>query len=242
VTLAEWPRRVAALGQFHVEDVAHPQLSRDDEHHLRVLRARAGDEVVVTSGAGEWALCRVSDAGLILSEGPHVDPPLAQTTLYMAPVKGERSEWAVAKATEVGLARLVPLLSARVQVNLKADKRERVLSRWRRVATEAANQCRRTWDLVIDDPVTPAEVDGDVAVCDFSGGASWAGVVAVAVGPEGGWSLEEWGRERRRVGLGPTVLRGETAAVVASSLMAFQAGRWGFTLDDGEMSNDEITR
>jgi len=56
VTYAEWPRRVAALTQLRVADVARPELARDDDHHLRrVLRAEDGEEIVVTNGAGSWS-------------------------------------------------------------------------------------------------------------------------------------------------------------------------------------------
>jgi 16S rRNA U1498 N3-methylase RsmE len=73
-----------------------------------------------------------------------------------------------------------------------------------------------------------------VAIADFSGSGDWRGVRAVAVGPEGGWAPGEWAEERRRVGLGPTVLRGETAAVVAAALVTFTNGSWGFTVGAGQ--------
>ncbi len=69
-----------------------------------------------------------------------------------------------------------------------------------------------------------------MAVADFAGSGDWRGVRAVAVGPEGGWAPGEWETTRRRVSLGPTVLRGETAAVVAAALVTFTNGSWGFTL------------
>jgi len=67
-----------------------------------------------------------------------------------------------------------------------------------------------------------------VAVCDFDGDGDWSGVSSVAIGPEGGWAPSEWDGHRR-LSLGPTVLRAETAGVVAASLLAFDAGDWGFT-------------
>ena len=84
---------------------------------------------------------------------------------------------------------------------------------------------------MIAEPVAVANVPGDVAVCDFDGSGDWRGVASVAVGPEGGWAPNEWGDQRRRVGLGPTVLRAETAGVLGAALLAFQAGGWGFTLN-----------
>ena len=228
----EWPRRVAALGQFRVDDPERPQLGRDEEHHLRtVLRARSGEEVVVTDGRGAWSLCQVGDVALTRVTGVHVDPPAPATTLYLAPLKGDRSEWAVAKATELGVSRIVPLVSRRLVVRFKGETREKIVARWRRISAEAGGQCRRTYDVVVDDPVNVADVPVGVCVADFDGGGDWTGVRAVAIGPEGGWDPQEWGPGRTRLALGPTVLRAETAGVAAATLLAFGAGDWGFTLD-----------
>jgi 16S rRNA (uracil1498-N3)-methyltransferase len=241
--LAEWPRRVAALGQFHVDVLAAPVLGRDDEHHLRkVLRANEGEEVVVINGKGSWALCEVSSSSLRRVSDVQTDPPSPETTLYLTPLKGDRAEWAVAKATEVGISRIVPLISERMTVKFKGDAREKILSRWRRIADEASGQCRRTYDVVVDEPVKVKDVQALVAVADLGATGNWAGLRSVAIGPEGGWASDEWDVGRRRVGLGPTVLRAETAGIVAASLLAFQAGSWGFTLNASEMSNDESTR
>ena len=227
----EWGRRVAALGQFTVEDPERPVLSRDDEHHLRtVLRAKHGEEIVVTDGRGAWALCEVGDTQLARVTPVHVDRPTPETTLYVVPLKGDRSEWVVAKATELGVTRIIPLLSERMIVKFKGDTRDKVLARWRRIARESCGQCRRTYEIEIDEPVHVRDVPGDVVIADFDGDADWNGVRSVAIGPEGGWGREEWGSARRRVALGPTVLRAETAGVVAASIMAFGAGGWGFTL------------
>ena len=232
MTYLEWPRRVAALGQFRVENLDAPELGRDDEHHVRkVLRANEGEEIVVTDGRGSWALCEILELGLSRVTDVHVDPPTPETSLYLTPLKGDRAEWAVAKATELGVSRVVPLVAERMTVKFKGDAREKIVNRWRRVAEEAAGQCRRTYDLVIADPVRVRDVHSLVAVADLGATGNWAGLRSVAIGPEGGWAHDEWDVGRRRVGLGPTVLRAETAAVVSASLLAFQAGSWGFTLD-----------
>jgi 16S rRNA (uracil1498-N3)-methyltransferase len=233
--LVEWPRRVAALAQFHVENLEAPELQRDDEHHLRrVLRASEGEEVVVTDGQGSWALYEVLSFGLRRVSDITRDPPSPETSLYLTPLKGERAEWAVAKATEVGVSRIVPLIAERMVVKFKGEARDKILSRWRRIASETANQCRRTYDLVIADPIKVRDVHSLVAVADLGATGNWAGLRSVAIGPEGGWAKDEWDVGRRRVGLGPTVLRAETAAVIAASLLAFQAGGWGFTFDGGQ--------
>jgi 16S rRNA (uracil1498-N3)-methyltransferase len=234
VTLLEWPRRVAALAQFHVADPSTPVLERSDEHHLRkVLRAKVGEDVVVTDGRGSWAICAVGDGGLSRVSDVGRDEPTPETTLYLAALKGDHAQWAVAKATEVGVARVVPLLTKRTVVKFTGDVRVKTLDRWRRVAREAAGQCRRTYDLVVEDPLRVGDVPTEVAVADIGASGDWRGVKDVAVGPEGGWALGEWENARRRVGLGPTVLRAETAGVVAAALLAFQSGGWGLTLDGG---------
>jgi 16S rRNA (uracil1498-N3)-methyltransferase len=231
VTFLEWPRRVGALGQFHVQSAENPELVKESEHHLRkVLRAKEGEEIVVTNGRGSWSLAQVTATGVERVSAVHVDPVTPETTLYLTPLKGDRGEWAVAKATEVGISRIVPLLSQHMVVKFKGDAREKILSRWRRIATEVAGQCRRTYDVVIDDPIIVADVPASVAVAHFAGSGDWGGLRAVAIGPEGGWANEEWDGSRRFVSLGPSVLRAETAGVVAASLLAFQAGGWGFTL------------
>lgn len=224
---SDFLRRVDALAQFRVADPVAPELDDDDRHHLfRVLRARDGDEVVVTDGAGAWSFARVSAGELErVSEVRH-DPRASEVTLYLAPLKGDRSEWAVAKATELGVARIVPLRAQRVVAATRPGQLEAAVAKWRRVAAAVAGQCRRTHDLVVADPVTVAAVPGDVAVCDFEGDGSLDGVRAVAIGPEGGWEPGEWGAERRRLGLGATVLRGDTAAVAAATLLISAGPGW----------------
>ncbi len=234
MTLHEWSRRVAALGQFRVADPALPVLSRDDDHHLRrVLRANVGEEIVVTNGGGDWSFATVTDVGLARASDVTVDPTPEPITLYLAPVKGERGEWAIAKATELGVTRVVPLVCARLTVAFRGDFATKTLARWRRIAKESAGQCRRTYDVLIDEPAKVADVPDEVVVADFGGTAAWAPVRAVAIGPEGGWAPGEWGEERVRVGLGSTVLRAETAAVAAATLMAAARDAWGSTAAAG---------
>jgi len=224
-----WSRRVAALTQVRVTDITAPALSREADHHLRrVLRARDGEEIVLSDGRGSWRMAAVTATGLEVLSEVGVDPALGETTLYLAPLKGERGEWAIAKATEVGLARVVPLVSARLTQKFRGEARDKVLARWRRIADETCAQCRRAHDLEIAASMTPAEVPPGVAVADFAGSGDWSGVTAVAIGPEGGWAPGEWAEDRSRLSLGPTVLRGETAAVVAAALVAFTNGSWGF--------------
>ncbi len=242
MTLLAWPRRVGALTQLAVEDPANPELSRDAHHHLRtVLRAREGEEVVVTDGRGAWSFCDVTASGLTRVSDVVVDPVPPATTLYLAPLKGDRAERSVAQATELGVGTIVPLLSEYVVVRWRGEARDKVLARWRRIAREACGQCRRTYFPVVTDPVEVGHVPGDVAVAELGGDPDWSGCASVAVGPEGGWAPGEWGVERRRLSLGPTVLRADTAAVVAAAVVAFATGGWGFSLHGSRMGKDEGT-
>ncbi len=230
MSLDQWPRRVAALAQFRVDDPSAPILRADDEHHLRrVLRAREGEEVVVTNGGGDWALARVVADGLERVSDVDADPAPTPVTIYLAPLKGDRGDWAVAKATEIGVTRIVPLISARLAVKFRGETAARVVSRWRRIAGEAAGQCRRTHDVLVDEPVGVLQVPDDVAIADIGSGDDWSGVHAVAIGPEGGWEPGEWDETRRRVSLGSSVLRAETAALAAAVTLVARRDGWGVT-------------
>ncbi len=223
----DFARRVDALAQFRVSDVGAPQLSDADRHHLfKVLRARSGEEIVVTNGAGSWAFAKTQDFALQRVSDVMFDEPDDELTLYLAPLKGDRDEWAVAKATELGITTIVPLLSERVVVKWSGERRVKALARWRRIVAETSGQCRRTYDVNVSEPCAVGDVGADVAVADFSGTAELTSVRAIAVGPEGGWAHDEWGAEHARVGLGETVLRAETAAVAAVTLLVSGRSGW----------------
>ena len=144
------------------------------------------------------------------------------------------------KATELGVARVVPLVSRRLAVRFAGDARAKTLARWRRVADEAAGQCRAPMTWSSTSPWASATCRR-TSRCATRGPPRWGGVRALAVGPEGGWASDDWAPDRRRLGLGPTVLRTETAAVVAAALVVFANADWGFSLDDGAMGKDEGT-
>lgn len=227
-------RRVAALTQLRVDDPAAPVLSAEADHHLRkVLRAKLGEEIVVTNGRGAWAFATVGEIGLTsVSEVSH-DPAPDELALYVAPLKGDKSEWVVAKAVELGVTRLVPLVSDRVTVTTKQAAMNKMLARWRRIAMEATGQCRRTHDMDIKEPIRVRDVPSHVAIADVGGGDPVDDIRAIAIGPEGGWSKDEWDPARRRVGLGEGVLRAETAAIVAATLLASGGDGWSRRTDTG---------
>jgi 16S rRNA (uracil1498-N3)-methyltransferase len=230
--------RAAAAAQVFVDDPSGPSLSPDDAHHLgRVLRLRAGEEVIVSDGAGHWARTRWSgDASgeverLRDGAGPGGDggvqfeaAPTPALTVAFAPTKGERPEWVVQKLTELGIDRIVPLVSERSVVRWGGARGRAAVERLRRVAREASAQCRRVWLPEVGDVVTfGALVDlgapGEVVLAQLSGDRPRVTQRVVAVGPEGGWSGDELTSGLPTVGFGLSVLRAETAAVTAGALM-----------------------
>ena len=242
--------RARAAVQVFVADPAAPVLETADAHHLlRVLRLRPGEVVVAADGAGRWCRCRLSARGgrgndledlapadLLEVDGPlHEDPsPTPVLTVAFAPVKGDRPEWVVQKLTEVGIDRIVPLVTERSVVRWDGSRADRNVERLRRIAREAAAQCRRTFLPEVSAVTTLADLGpgagGEPGAWLAEPGGPPLGdtTTVVAVGPEGGWSPSERAGARGLVGLGPTILRAETAALVAGALMsALRAGAVG---------------
>jgi 16S rRNA (uracil1498-N3)-methyltransferase len=236
--MAPDPRLVGAATLVFVADLRAPTLDPADARHLLdVLRLRPGEPVVVSDGAGSWMPCRVSPAtagrsgrtaepgSIVVADGevvvqPAVEPRL---TIAFAPVKGDRPEWVVQKLTELGVDTIVPIHTRRSVVRWEGDRSARAVERLRRVAVEAAGQCRRPRLPEI----LPVSTIGDLAdltgvapaLAHPGGGRPTLGHRVVAIGPEGGWDDSELGGGGSTVGLGPTVLRAETAAVVAGALL-----------------------
>ncbi|MCD9622687.1 RsmE family RNA methyltransferase [Rhabdothermincola salaria] len=206
-----------------VDDVEVPILAGDDRHHLeRALRLRAGDRVSVTDGAGRWRWCRFGPE--LVPDGPvEADPPPSPPiTVAFALVKGERPELVVQKLTEVGVDRIVPFFAERSVVRWDEAKAARHHERLVRIAREAAMQCRRTWWPEVVETTrfeVVAALPGAVAA-ERHGAAPSLEHPVVLIGPEGGWSDEERGRLPGLVGLGPTVLRAETAAIAAGVVLS----------------------
>lgn len=217
-----------------VEDLDVPLLDDDDRHHLaKALRLRSGDAITISDAAGRWRTARF---------GPAVEPtgPIEEVASFgpelvlgFALTKAAKPEFAVQKATEIGMDRVMVFESDHSVVTWDATKRGKNLERLRRVAREAAMQSRR---VTIPEVTVVATLDDLFAVVQAAGlpapvRADFGGVTIgpehgfVLVGPEGGWSNAERNRIPIAVDLGPTVLRAETASVVACSLLVTSRGR-----------------
>ncbi len=222
-------------------------LAADEARHLRdVLRLKTGDEVYVFNGMGREFRCTVSntrrDAAELLIEAevePAKPESQLQLNLCVALLKGEKFDLVVQKATELGVTKVVPLITRYADIHLRneADASKRV-ARWQRIALEAAKQSGRGFVPEISAPVAfdalLASVKDDLRVM-FSerGGGALSSLppsqsVTALIGSEGGWSDEEieqaGAQDFHIVTFGGRILRAETAAITVTALLQYLFG------------------
>lgn len=216
---------------------------RDARHALRSLRLRPGDRVTLADGTGGWAdgvLTRSDAAEVDVLGLRRVDRPRPPVSVALAAPAGDRLMWAVQKVAELGVDETILLDSERGVRRWEADRLSRVVQRLSAVAREAAMQSRqafvmRTGSLMsLDEALATPSVrvllhPGNPAV--GSSVAADAESVRLFIGPEGGFTEEEV-RTAEEAGaavasLGPTILRTETAAVVATALVLSRVHRLG---------------
>jgi len=208
----------------------------------RVLRLRVGDEITIFNGeGGEWsaAIEAMTKSTATLSVGGNVETrtdSALKIHLVQGISRGERMDFVIQKATELGVKRVTPVLTEYGVVKLDATRAEKRRDHWQNIAASACEQSGRTRLPLIDAPVTlkdwfgakPAEVDAELILAPGAA-ASLAGITApqtkvcVMIGPEGGFSETEYEDAAiagfTSVSLGPRVLRTETAAVAALAVM-----------------------
>jgi 16S rRNA (uracil1498-N3)-methyltransferase len=221
------------------------ELTRAERHYLLdVLRLREGDELEVFDGAGgRYRATLEADASLRLGPSSADEPSRAPIALAQALAKGDKMELVIEKATELGVAEILPFASERSVVRLEGRRAEERVERWRRIAAAAARQCGRadipavqhvgTLESVLDSasrqgarPLFLWERERERrlshALADFDG------PVVLIVGPEGGFSDAEAKLARARgaepVSLGVRVLRTETVALAALAVAQFLRG------------------
>lgn len=208
-----------------VDDVDAPALSDDAAHHVfRVLRVKPGEIVTVTDGAGRWRSCRAGAHELELA-GDVLEVARRSRLLTVACTipKQDRPEWIVQKLVELGVDRIVLLHAERSVVRWNAERSERHIAKLRRVAAEALQQSRGVWLPEISGPVPAIEVLPTAAAAEPGAVPIGAEHTVVAIGPEGGWSPAELDAASTTVSIGDTVLRVETAAIVAAARMVMHA-------------------
>lgn len=215
------------------------ELPDDEAHHVsHVLRLESGDAVIVFDGrGGEWdaQLESMSKRGVtaaILQTRTPVAEPHTRVILAIGLLKGTSMDDVVRDATALGVAAIVPMITAHCVVPKRA-RGEEAVDRWRRVAIAAAKQCGRATLPEFTQPIsfievlrTPADlrlmcVEPEFPGQGFAAVAATPSTAVVLVGPEGGWSSEEVAAARlggyRALQLGPLVLRAELAPTVALS-------------------------
>jgi 16S rRNA (uracil1498-N3)-methyltransferase len=210
------------------------------DHLVRVLRARVGEEFDIATGH------TVRRGRIISAKADRVEFELGEEipttrsieiTLVLAIYKFDRMEWAIEKCTELGVSRIVPLISRRTESHLAAASTKRV-ERWQRVARQAAEQSRRAAPPEIAAPLklsealklnrglrmVLAESEESTLLRDVLKPGARPDEITLAVGPEGGWTedeLQAFGQAGwTPASLGQTILRAETAAIAATAIVA----------------------
>ncbi len=210
-----------------VDDLSRPILLSDDEHHLRrSLRLVDGDSITLSDGRHSWVSARLGVEVEVTGEVVTQGAAAWTLTLVIALAKGTKPELAVQKATEIGVDRIVIGASDRSVVRWDEAKSLKNRDRLQRVAREASMQSRRVTvpEITIEPDLTSmlcAAPTAGLVRADFDGEALDATHHIVAIGPEGGWSDRERAAAPAAIDLGPTVLRAETAAIVAAARMVW---------------------
>jgi len=216
------PALRGSAAHVFVTSLDAPELSADDEHHLRkVLRIRDTDTITLGNGAGSWVTARLTAAELVVTSAPSVEVAAPRTVVISAIPKGDRPEWIVQKLTEIGVDKIGFMDCARSVVRWDEARARKQFERLHRVAREAAMQSRRVRLPEIGPVVTfqQAAATGCTALAEPDGGALDPAVDTILIGPEGGFTQGERELVTRRVALSANVLRVETAALAAGFLL-----------------------
>ena len=225
---------------------------REAHHAMQVLRLRDGAPVVVLDGAGQVLNCEVTgrardSLSLAVRERKLIPRPLCAVTLVQAIPKGKIIEDIIQKATELGVACIVPLLSERVVTQLDRDDAKAKAEKWQHVAVEAIKQCGSAWLPRVEVPLTPRDflareqpAELSLVGCLEEGSRHprvwfekflrehqhFPKSISVWVGPEGDFSAAEYSAIKTAgvlpITLGDLVLRVETAAIYGLSVVNYE--------------------
>ncbi|MFR9791271.1 16S rRNA (uracil(1498)-N(3))-methyltransferase [Streptomyces sp. MB22_4] len=224
----------------------------EGRHAVSVKRLEAGEEVVLTDGAGRYAVCEVlgsegKDRLVVRMPEVSEEPaPRPRITVVQALPKGDRGELAVETMTEVGVDAIVPWQAARCITQWRGERGLKALGKWRATAREAGKQSRRVRFPQVAEAATTKQVAALLAEADFAGvlhsdfeHASEPlataelpadGDIVLVVGPEGGVSRDELAlfeeAGAKAYVLGPSVMRTSTAGTAAAALLLGRTGRW----------------
>ena len=220
--------------------------------HLREsLRLQPGERLTVTDDRGRRYRTEIAEItrtmliGRILEAVPAPPKTSPSIVLGQSLLKGEKMDWVIQKATELGVDRITPIVAANSVVRPRADRIDHQLVRWQRIALEAAQQSERWSTPAIDEPAplvqllsTSTNAATKILLAERSNSVSLttlplqgSGDVWLLIGPEGGWDETELHEMRSQgfaaVTLGPRILRAETAALAALSVLQSRLGELG---------------
>jgi 16S rRNA (uracil1498-N3)-methyltransferase len=218
-----------------------PVLSKAAKNHLKVLRLQEGEKVELFDGKGNWRCFSFVNGGLKM-QGPLMSAAKPQAfTLFACVTKGSRWDWTIEKATELGVTRIVPVISARTIVRIAHSEREAKRERWLRIAEDAARQSDSKWVPQISAPVdfasalelvkstrclvgalTTPPPKCIMAALLGSKDAPCRREFSLFIGPEGDFTPEELSlllEVAEPVSFGDTILRAETASIYGLSVI-----------------------
>jgi len=231
-------------------------VSGEEAHHIiRVLRLGHGDLVSISDGKSEESVGVISEVDTrstkikirVLYKNKFEETKPTITLLQGLP-KGEKFDWIIQKCTEIGVSRIVPIITQRTVVNIAPAKLEHRMMRWKKIAEEAAKQSMRmdipeivellTFDEALKEidrhhlSLIPWEQERNISLKKVLKDIDQSITkVAVFIGPEGGFSPDEAEMARTHgavpVSLGPRILRTETAAIAACSILMYELGGMG---------------
>ena len=213
------------------------------EHLSRVLRVRVGQEFDISAGPDvrRGRVTGVGENRVEFELGERVPAvAIAHVTIALSIFKFDRMEWAIEKCTELGVARIAPVIARRTESHLAAAAEKRV-ERWVRIARQASEQSRRTAPPEISAPmklkdamglsgkarIVLAESENELTLTDVLAAKAAGDDMVLAVGPEGGWADTELDLFRQAgwasASLGGTILRAETATIAALAIVMASA-------------------
>ena len=221
------------------------QLEEGASHHLsKVLRMQTGRELILFNGAGGEFVATITEVSkkyvsVLIAEhtSDNRESPL-QLELAIGISRGERFEWVLQKATELGVTKITPLITERTEVKTGGDRQEKMLDRWQHIIISACEQCQRNILPELSAPIAITDwlqnVDSDLRFVLHHRDSKTLPAeqkpqsVTLLIGPEGGLSENEIAQAQTKnfnaLTLGPRVLRTETAPVAAISLVQYL---WG---------------
>lgn len=223
----------------------------DYEHIKKVLRLRVGEEVWLSSRGGIDYRSVIGDYGTncvnleVLEEVQNKSEPSLQVTLYQGLPKSDKLELIIQKCVELGVSKIVPVITERTVVKIEGKEISKKLERWRKISLEASKQSNRGRVPLIDSPIKWKDAVSDGSNFDCSlipyekhQGKNLKGIlksfsgnsISIYIGPEGGFTEMEISEAKDAgimpISLGPRILRTETAGFALLSVLMYELEGW----------------